>query len=358
MAVLTYQCPHCGGELVFDPQQGRFSCPYCTSVFTKAEVEALDPARAADKKAADAAEDAAPDAADAFAAHAAVYECPSCGAQIVADDTTAATRCHYCHNPVVLESRLSGEDMPDALIPFRYDRDEATRMFLDWVGKRRFVPRDFFSKKQIENLTGVYFPYWVTDASGDASLCGTGRKIRVWRTGDIEYTETRSFRVERAGRVSFKQFTSVALQKADQQLTSRILPYDFREMIDFSMPYLSGFQADRRDVARETLAPAVEEQLRGYSEQLLREQAGGYASFSSEGTQTAFDRQDWRYALLPVWLLTYHDKRSGKLYYFAMNGQTGEIVGELPLSRGRLAALFAAVFVPVFLLTLLGGWLL
>lgn len=368
MAVLTYQCPHCGGELVFDPKDGRFACPFCLSRFTEDEVKALDPARQSEQAAqpsgeAEAAssareQPAGEDAADEFAAHAVVYHCPTCGAEIVTDDTTAATRCHYCHNPVVLEGRLSGADKPDALIPFRYDREQAVHSFLDWVGKRKFVPRDFFSKKQIENLTGVYLPYWVTDAGGEVSLRGVGRRVRIWRTGDIEYTETRNYRVERAGSIEFKEYTSIALQKADRELTTRILPYDFSELIDFSMPYLSGYQADRYDIARETVAPGVENQLRAYSEQLLRGRVDGYASVSVENVQADLSRQSWRCALLPVWLLTYRDKRKDKLYYFAMNGQTGEIVGELPLSRGRLAALFAAVFVPVFLLTLLGGWLL
>ena len=342
--------------MVFDPASGRFACEFCLSKFTEEELKKLFP----DMGAPDAAEPPAQEAegeADAFAAHSMAYRCPSCGAEIVTDDTTAATFCYYCHNPIVCEGRLSGEYKPDRVIPFEIDRKTAEKTFLDWIKKRKFVPRDFFSKKQLEKMTGVYFPYWMTEAEMDGSLDGTARKVRVWVAGDIEYTETTTLRVRRAGRLRFRQYLSLAFRKGDQQLLSRILPYDMEKAVDFAMPYLAGFQAEKRDVERAEAEQPVQSALRGYSESMLRNAAAGCGVITGENIQFRNADYDWKYCLLPVWLMTYRGQ-DGKMYYFALNAQTGEIVGELPLSRGRLAGLFGGVSAAVALVLLIGGLLL
>ena len=146
-----------------------------------------------------------------------IFNCPSCGAQIVTDATTAATYCYYCHNPVVLAGRLSGEFLPENVLPFTIEKDEAIEKFLAWTKKKWFIPRDFFSKNQIDKLTGVYFPYWVVDAEVDGQLQATGTSIRIWRVGDIEYTETKRFNVGRSGKLSFKELVKNALSKTSNK---------------------------------------------------------------------------------------------------------------------------------------------
>ena len=117
-----------------------------------------------------------------------VYHCPSCGAEIVTDATTAATQCFYCHNPVVLSGRLSGEFRPEYVIPFAIPKEEAEKRFLHWARSKRFVPRDFFHKSRIQKLSGVYFPYWMVDCKLDGAMEATANRVRVWRTGNTEYT--------------------------------------------------------------------------------------------------------------------------------------------------------------------------
>ncbi len=181
MAVISYKCPNCGGELVFDPKSGEYKCPYCTSTFP---IDHIEQGEETEKQAEDKTEAKAADETAGETGQAVVYTCPSCGAEIVTDETTAATFCFYCHNPVVLSGRLSGKYLPDQVIPFAIDKKEAVNKFMDFVGKKKFVPRAFFSKDQIEKMSGVYFPFWSYTCDLDGQLEGEGRRLRIWRTGE------------------------------------------------------------------------------------------------------------------------------------------------------------------------------
>ena len=199
MEVITHKCPNCGGALTFDPADQKFHCPYCLSIFTEEEVtefeakqkaaQMQDDSTTTTEKGAtsdEATDTTATDTDTETAAEAMdLYLCPSCGAEIVTDATTAATFCYYCHNPVVLQGRLSGKFLPDKVLPFAVTKEEAVSKFLDWSQKKWFVPKAFFNEDQVEKLTGVYFPYWNVNAQADGGLNGTGTALRVWIAGDL-----------------------------------------------------------------------------------------------------------------------------------------------------------------------------
>lgn len=132
--------------------------------------------------------------------------------------------------------------------------------------KEKFVPKAFFNKKQIECLSGVYFPYWIYDAKLQGKLQGEGKKIRVWRTGDTEYTETKFYHVEREGEVNLKNLAENALQKANVQLVKGVLPYQFNEMKDFNMGYLSGFMAEKRDIEQKAVEGNMQATMKNSAE--------------------------------------------------------------------------------------------
>ncbi|MDO5425821.1 MAG: TFIIB-type zinc ribbon-containing protein [Eubacteriales bacterium] len=342
MAAVSYKCPNCGGELRFDPATQKYKCAYCLSYFDDVEEE----------------QEAQESARTEEAVHeAVVYTCPSCGAEIVTDSTTAATFCYYCHNPVVLEGRLSGAYLPDQVIPFKLDKKQATEAFLSFVKKKKFVPKAFFNQEQIEKLTGVYYPYWVCDAKGDGSILAEATRLRVWRAGDMEYTETRVYHAERAGEISMQEMVRGALKKADRQLSEGVWPYDMNACQPFELGYLSGFQAEKRDLERADLDGEIQADIQEYGERLLSESVNGYDSVRVKKSQIRADEQDWKYVLLPVWVLTYRDK-GGKLYYYAMNGQNGDFGGVLPIDWGKIAALFFGVAIPVLIAFLIGGYFL
>lgn len=353
MSIVTYKCPSCDAELTFDPKTQQFVCAYCQSSFSQAQLEAAQPASGADHA---AQADSADAASSSEHTGAALYSCPSCGAEIAVDETTAAAYCFYCHNPVVLTGRLEGKFLPQKLIPFKISREDAITRFLSWTRKKWFVPKNFFSAKQIEKLSGVYFPYWLIDCDVVGSLTAKAEKVRSWRSGDTEYTETKHYEVTRQGNIHFEDIIKSALTKANKGLVESVQPYVSADLIGFSMPYLSGFQAEKRNIEREELQQEVVNDVNYYSRQLLLDSVTGYTSVTPVADDARFYGENWDYTLLPVWALTYQGS-NGKTYYYAMNGQTGAIFGKLPVSFGRLALLCGGIFAVLSAVCWIVGWL-
>ena len=166
MAVISFKCPNCDGELIFDPETQKYKCEYCGSKFTQAELDALQPAESeeTDAGAADGSDEAEQETTEQQSAdtkkkegedggaEAVIYNCPSCGAEIVTDATTAATFCYYCHNPVMLGKRLEGKYLPNKVIPFKISKKEAEKRFLEYVGKKKFVPKAYEARVKIGTL--------------------------------------------------------------------------------------------------------------------------------------------------------------------------------------------------------------
>lgn len=361
---VVYQCPCCGAGLGFDPEKQKFACEFCLSEFKESELAGSDAAEAAEKRAAEG---------EAYCEQMNLFTCPNCGAEVAADDNTAADFCYYCHNPVVHAGRLSGQMQPHKIIPFRITKGEAEEIFLKWCKSKWFLPKDFKSRAHAEQLRGVYFPYWVTDADAVGSADYDATRVRTWRMGDYVYTETRVYKLERQGNIHFEDIVTCALtdqtegegangdsalSSADKQMLEGVLPYPSKELTDFSMPYLSGFFAKKRDIEREELSEEVRGRMQEYTDALLRRTVTQpYATVQNAGTDVHIQSSHWEYALLPVWVLTYTHK-DGKVYTFAINGSTGKIYGELPVSTARLAILAGAIALPATaILSVLGGML-
>lgn len=365
MAVMILKCPNCGGELIFDPSHQNHKCEYCGSRFTQEELKQLFPSQEAsgadEPDAQDGRNDCAAEEGRASQTEAMIYTCPNCGARIVTDETTAAAFCYYCHSPVVLQGRLSGEFLPDLVIPFAFDKKEAVKQFLSYVKRKKFVPRDFFDESQIEKLSGVYYPYWSCSCELTGKMTGEASKVRVWQNGDTEFTETSIYHVKRSGSVSLEHITRNALEKGDRALVEGVLPYRLREAEKFELGYLSGFLAEKRDIPRSRLEEEMHQEAEKQAERALRNSIQGFSSVTVRDAHTALKQDHWSYLLLPVWVLTYRGKE-GHIYFYAMNGQTGNVWGELPVDHKKLGIfsglLMAAVFFLVLLLFLWGGYVL
>ena len=374
MAVISYKCPNCDGELVFHPATQKYKCEYCASAFSQEELEKMQPAMEEEEKTsappqeeADGAQsdgkpsqeegDGAQANSSAQAEEGVMYCCPSCGAEIVTDDTTAATFCYYCHNPVVLSGRVSGEFLPNKIIPFSIDKEQATNKFLEYVQRKKFVPKAFFNKQQIEKISGVYFPYWMADMDMIGSLQAEGRNVRVWRSGETEYTETKIYQIERRGNIHLEDITKNALKKNSLKLAEGVLPYDVSKVQKFHMGFLSGFLAEKRDLERADLQADVAEDAKVFGKKLLRDTVSGYSTVDVRSCNLHTEKENWDYIMLPVWTVTYQG-RDGKTYYYSMNGQNGKVYGELPVDKQKVWLLGLIVFLVVFVAGLMGGWIL
>ena len=375
MAVLTYKCPNCDGPLTWNGQKEKFVCDYCGSAFTEAELAALAPAQA-QSETVDAEIGAAVEggagangaSAQAFnedpkdtqkPAKMKLYSCPSCGAQIVTDDTTAATTCYYCHNPIVLMDKFGDEYTPDFVIPFTIDKQKATEIFTGWVKQQKYIPKDFYNQKQIELLSGVYFPYWVYNCTVLSSVRGTAKKVRTWDEMGMRNTETSVFDISDNGQMDINNLSRIALNKASKVLCESVMPFELDKMKPFQPGYLQGYIAETRDIEKVKIKPDIDREVREFTESQIRERIGaGFSSVEIAALDNQIRNERFQYALMPIWTLTYK-ARDGKIYYFSINGQTGKTCGELPVDQNKLIALFFKVFIPMMaaLLLILGFFL-
>lgn len=346
MAVITYKCPNCGGDLRFDPASQQYQCQYCRSDFSQEQLEQM-PGGSEPEQAAAAGQ------GDAL-----LYNCPSCGAEIVTDETTAATFCYYCHNPVVLSGKMQGAYHPDQIIPFAVEKTKALEIFSQWIGRKKYLPKAFYSQDQIEKMTGIYFPYWLYNCKVDGKLDAEATKRKTWVSGNVQFVQTEKFDVSREGQMPVEHVTRNALKKANRQLVEGVLPFEMEGLQSFSMGYLSGFQAENRDMDQKDFTYEVEQEVREYAEGSLKNEIGAYDSVTVRSQTAEITDAEWKYALMPVWTLTYKDTKTDKIYYFACNGQTGKVCGELPVDNVRLLTLFASICIPLLVILLIVGYFL
>ncbi len=377
MAAITYKCPNCDGPLTWNEEKGAFVCDYCRGKFTESELAALAPAESKPEEI-DAEYANASDSADGKQLRDAVeqgqeqknkvkspkpakmkvYMCPSCGAQVTADDTTAATSCFYCHNPIVLNDKFQEDLTPDYIIPFKIDRKKAEEIFTSWVEKHKYIPSAFYDKHQIELLSGVYFPYWVYDCTLHTDVVAKGTKVRTWDSAGMRHTETSVYDISNSGDAPIKNMSRIALNKASKVLCESVMPFDYSKLKPFQAGYLQGYIAEVRDIGKDDIKSEISDELKSYAEAAVRYGIGsGYSKVDIEKLETSARDEHYNYALMPVWTVTYKAK-GGKMYYFSINGQNGKTCGELPVDNSKLMKLFIMVFIPVLIIILAIFWLI
>lgn len=369
--VTNYQCPACTGPLHYSAKSGKLACDYCGSSFDVAEIEALYARKEAEAAAAKQAADAKAEAAQAAKAEAAeaaaasggwdtsdlsrdwgaeadglrVYSCPSCGAELICDQSTAATACPYCGNPAIVPGQFSGALRPDYILPFRLSKDDAVQALRAHYKGKPFLPRSFTSANHIEQIQGVYVPFWLFDGGAEGAASYRASNTNVYETGDYEITETRHYHVVRAGSLAFEKIPVDASSKMPDDHMDSIEPFDYAQLRPFSTAYLPVYLADKYDVTIDDSRDRADTRCRETLAQALRDTVTGYGACVTEREDIALRRGKVHYALLPVWMLS--TKWHGQDFLFAMNGQTGKLVGDLPTDRGRFWGMFAAIAAPL-----------
>lgn len=366
--ITNYQCPACTGPLQFDGTSGKLICEFCGSSFPVAEIEALyagKDAKAAEAQAkAEAKREQAQNAADdgwdtselnnnwgAEAEGMRAYNCPSCGAELICDETTAATSCPYCGNPAIVPGQLGGTLKPDYVIPFKLKKEDAIQALEKHYKGRPFLPKAFKDANHLEEIKGVYVPFWLFDGEAEGEMSFEATRSHTHRSGDYKITQTEHFDILRAGKVVFERIPVDGSKKMPDDYMDSLEPFDYGSLTAFSTAYLPGFLADKYDVTAEESSERADSRAKATVIQSLRDTVTGYETVMERQSDVQLKRGAVKYALLPVWLLT--TKWNGENYLFAMNGQTGKFVGHLPVDKKRKWSIFAAVYFPVALATLL-----
>ena len=337
MSVLQeYKCPCCGGSVEFDSSVQKMKCHYCDSEFSIEDLKkaADESGGAKDTGEMDWESSVGQEWKEGETDSMRVYSCKSCGGEIIADETTGATHCPYCGNPVIMTGQFSGALRPDYIIPFKLDKNAAKAALLKHVHSKRFVPKIFKDSNHIDEIKGVYVPFWLFDADsfGDVDFAAT--KTRQWSDSTYNYTETSYFKVKRSGRVSFLNVPVDGSKKMDDALMESIEPFNFNEAVDFQTAYLSGYLADKYDVDDKQSIQRANARIKKSTEQAFEKTVKGYASVSVSSSSVRLSNGKVRYALFPVWIL--NTSCNEKNYVFAMNGQTGRLVGDLPADKKKV----------------------
>ena len=217
-----------------------------------------------------------------------VYSCPSCGAELICDQSTAATACPYCGNPAIVPGQFSGALRPDYILPFRLSKDDAVQALRAHYKGKPFLPRSFTSANHIEQIQGVYVPFWLFDGGAEGAGSYRASNTNVYETGDYEITETRHYHVVRAGSLAFEKIPVDASSKMPDDHMDSIEPFDYAQLRPFSTAYLPGYLADKYDVTIDDSRDRADTRCRETLAQALRDTVTGYGACVTEREVTAW----------------------------------------------------------------------
>ncbi len=354
MPVKTYQCPQCDAPLVW--QTDAMHCAHCNQDFSVETMEEFSSILEEDATVSQLdwqpfADGQTFSEEEQSALHELV--CPSCGAALFTAESTAATRCAYCGNSALLTEKVSGALRPDAVIPFAVTRKTAESLLRAHFHHKPLLPDDFRRSCRVEDVTGLYVPYYLFDCEADARATYHATRVRTYRRGDWQHTDTLHYCVERCGRVQFERVPVDACRRVDNTLTEAIEPFDYADCRDFNAGFLAGFQADCRDQSVEDCAPRANDRITTSALRALRDTVTGYATVADTAQSVRLQQGRVRYVLLPVWLLNV--RYGTQVFPFAVNGQSGRLVGELPVDKRKYRLFkwggFAALWVAAALIT-------
>ncbi len=331
-----YRCPCCGASLVFGGLSQQLDCPSCGNSFpieTIQEVDAIHVENTTDEQLQWQQSDNSGFSPQESAALKA-YRCEACGAEILReDDTTAATECVYCGNPTILPEVLSGVYRPDGVIPFKKTKEDAQNAFRRHCSGKALLPRGFADRSRLEKITGVYVPFWLFECEAEADMTYRAQRVNVSRQGNYQVTQTAHYLLRRGGHVGFSQVPVDGSSKMEDAMMESIEPFNGQAIEGFSIAYLSGYQAQRHDVDAAACQPRANQRIKETVSSLMRNTVKGYASVTPQNTQIQLQNSQVRQVLMPVWMLNTRFK--DRIYTFAMNGQTGQFIGDLPTDKGR-----------------------
>lgn len=318
----NYKCPNCGGRVEFDPQSGKMKCSFCDSIFEISDFETPDAQNVQNTTNTNNNE-----WGQGETDNLAVYVCDSCGGEIIADKTTGATVCPFCENPVTMKGQFAGTLRPNYVIPFAIDKKGAKECYKNHLTGRKFMPKVFKDENHIDEIKGIYVPFWLFDINLNAAANFEGKDISVTTVGDTEYTTTRIYNCQRNATMMFNKVPTDASSKMPDDLTQSVEPFDTNNLKPFSTAYLSGYAADKYDVEQNECMPIAIKRIENSAVDELKSTVM-HESVTVLNKNVNLLSNNCNYALYPIWLLntTWNDEH----FVFAINGDSGKAVGNLP----------------------------
>ena len=336
-----YKCPNCGGAITFDSSIQKMKCPYCDAEFEMEALKELDRELQREASVKDQMHWDQPEGSEWQKGEKEgifLYSCDSCGGEIMASATTGATSCPYCGNPVVMKEQFAGMLRPDFVIPFKLDKEAAKKGLMKHFEGKKLLPKVFKDQNHLDEVKGVYVPFWLYDTDANANIRYKATRVRTWSDTNYIYTQTSFYQILREGSIGFESVPVDGSQRMPNDLMESIEPFNYAEGVDFQTAYLAGYFADKYDVSMEDCMTRANERIKNSTIEAFRSTVQGYATVTTENASVRYKGNRTRYALLPVWIL--NTTWNGQKYLFAMNGQTGKFVGNLPCDKGLLTKYF------------------
>ena len=333
-----YKCP-CGGTYEFDIKTQMLKCPFCDSVISQEEYDAMAAQKLAesniDIKNGATRMDTDPETGEMIQeGQQETYVCNSCGGEITPALTSISEKCPFCDSPIVLSGKIS-DAQPDIIIPFKFDQKKVQEAYSKHIATKHFVPRSFNAEARKKEIQGIYVPFWLLSCKADGDVNLDCQKITRRRNGDQEITEHEHYDVYRKSHMEFNDLPADASKEMDDDLMDSIEPFNTKEALAFKTAYVSGFSATKYDVGVEESYPRFEKRMREtFVKTIIDKSVKGYDKVDVIDSHVDFSDRSIKYAMFPVWII--RNKWNGKDFIFAVNGQTGKLVGNLPTDWGRM----------------------
>ena len=335
--VVALPCPSCGGRLIYSAEKKKISCNYCgylepviqenDEVLEKSLSNALDDER-----------DFIPEKIDKS-----VYHCDNCGSNIMVEPDRVKLRCGFCGSDKVnVEAFEHRYHQPSGIIPFYVSLEQSQESFKKWIQKGLFHPNKLKRSATIENLHGVYLPFWTYDAQTSSSWSGeagyyynVSEQVRV--NGRMQTRNVQKVRWQhRSGHLDhfFDDILVAASKGIEQKMVERILPFRLEEVVNFDPRLMIGWEAEVYEMAVDKGYEKADEIMDYKIRHMCSAQLGGDTQRSLHVNSTKSE-QTFKHIILPIWICSYIYQN--KVYRFLVNGQTGRVYGQKPISWVKIA---------------------
>ena len=263
--------------------------------------------------------------------------------------------------------------VPDMILPFRMPKEAAVAKINEFVRKRAFFAHPTFKAEfNADNVMGVYLPYMVVDLHARARLTGQGEhQTRTYTVKQNDSDETRYdadvYHVVRDFSIYIDDLTVESSSQRRDQTASRnsnnvinaIMPFDVENSVCYDSNYLTGFTSERRDTNLDDLRATAIVQ----AQDIARNRANATLTFYDRGVrwddeQLQVPGERWVSAYLPVWLYSYHQRKSDGTsfcHYVAVNARTGKTMGSVPVNQRRLLLASLAIEILGIILFIIFG---
>jgi predicted RNA-binding Zn-ribbon protein involved in translation (DUF1610 family) len=339
----VYLCSGCGGNMEYDISSQKLKCPYC------GVEEDIQSDRNLVKEY-DFSEVAHREANSEWNNEVSVVKCDACGAETVVEKYQTALHCGHCGSSHVLESKQSAGIKPEGIIPFKVDAYKAKEEFHKWIKGMWLAPNNLKQLYQSEKLISVYVPYWTYDAETYNSYTAQGGEhyyVTVRRDGkDVRERRTRWHFVSGNFNMFFDDVQVNASKNYNDSLMIQVEPYNTKEVELYKPQFISGHTAERYSkgvvecfqIAKDKIYDDLEDEVRSRVRQR-------YDEVRSISIDTEYSEVKYKHVLLPLWTAQYDYK--GKKYRYMINGQTGEIAGEAPISPIKVTLLILLILAAI-----------